>query len=138
MAIPLVIDEKKILELRKFAESHFISIIEMHQIAEGEVAPVGKRDGYDCDVDFGYRVVFSIEEHPRDKKDPTKGTAWLRHMSISQAEPGRSPSPITMGLVGDLLGFPMNDHELNYEKCQIWMEGENPNAVCEVEKPDAF
>ena len=137
MAIPLIIDEKKIGELRKFAESHFIPIAEMRRIAEGQAAPVGERNGYDCNIDFGYRVAFSIEEHPRDKKDPSRGTAWLRHMSMSQVEPGRSPSTITMGLVGELLGFPVKNHEIDYEKCQIWMEDDAPNAVCEIEKSDA-
>ena len=123
MASPLIIDEKKIGELRKFAESHFIPITEMRRIAEGQAALIGERNGYDCLLEFGYRVAFSIEEHPRDQKDPSKGTAWLRHMSMSQAEPGRCPGQITMGLIGELLGFPVSNNELDYEKCQIWMEG---------------
>lgn len=134
MTSALIIDEKKLEALRKNGESKFIDINEMKKIVSGDAAPIGERGGYECDLDFGYRVVFSIEEHPL--KDG--GTTWLRHMSMSAATPGKAPNQVAVGEVGGLLGFPTKDHELDYDKCQFWLEdGEAVNVICEIEKPCA-
>lgn len=135
MGNPLVIDEAALAALKKHGEKRFIILAEMRRIVSGQAASVGDRNGYSLDMEVGYRVVFSVEEHPQ--KDGS--TVWLRHMSISQVQSGRAPNQLTLGLVGKELGFPMNEkaHTLNYEKCQIWLENKDMvNAVCEVEKPN--
>lgn len=136
MSTPIVIDEDKISELRQHAELHFIDIKEMERLMAGDVTPIGDRPGYACLLDFGYRLVFSIEEHPLKKG----GTVWFRHMSLSLNQHDRTPNEYAMGQVGKLLGFPIKDHKLDYEKCSMWMENcPGPlspaiNAMCQIEK----
>jgi hypothetical protein len=132
MATPLVIDNEELAALRQYAEENPISADEMRAIMAGEAPVVGEREGYDRNFDIGFRVVFTVEEHPQS--DGT--TKWLRHMSMSVATPGRSPSPPALGLIGEQLGFPTKDNELDYEKCQLWAEEGNEeaiNAVCLME-----
>jgi len=132
MAIPLVINNEELTALRKYAEENPISVAEMRAIMAGEVPAVGEREGYDRNFDIGYRVVFTIEEHPQSDGS----TKWLRHMSMSVAAPSRSPSPLALGLIGEQLGFPIKNSELDYEKCKLWSEDGDPeaiNAVCLLE-----
>jgi hypothetical protein len=136
MGTPLVVDNAKLGELKAFAEEHFLDVTEMRRIVAGETKPPGLRDGHGLDIEIGYRVVFSIEEHPL--KDGS-GTVWYRHMSMSQAALGRYPNEYGVALVAKELGFPMDQsgHLLDRERCSVWVEDEQyPNVICEVEKPD--
>lgn len=132
MSTPLIISDHKIRELKRHADHNFINVEEMKQIVDGKAKPVGDRPGHECTLDFGFRVVYSIEEHPT--KDG--GTVWLRHMSMSLVKADRTPNEFALGSVGQLLGFPTVNNKLDYEKCSMWLEGQAVNAVCEVEKSD--
>ena len=103
MAVPLVIDDTKIANLKAFAEANPIFMNELIQIAEGNAKPVGDREGYGLDLPINFRVVFSIEEHPQTDGG---GTVWLKHMSMSLAVPGRVPNEHAVALVCQGLGFP--------------------------------
>ncbi len=103
MAIPLVLDEKKLGGLRSYAEAHRLPIDQMRMIVAGTAPIVGDRPEHECHLNVGWRVVFSIEEHPR--KDGN-GTAWLRHMSMSSSAPGRFPNSVALEEVARHLGFP--------------------------------
>lgn len=130
--IPLIIDDNKLRELRSYAENNPVTFGEMQQIIEGEVLPVGDRAGYTCFLDYGFKLVFSIEEHPC--KDG--GTLWGRHMSVSLAEPTgtRVPSIIAVQLLCQALGFkPLKECYVNFK------QEHNPKYVevfCETEQPE--
>ena len=117
MGIPLVIDEEKLVDLKAFAQSHPIPLPAMKQIVAGEAPIVGDRDGYSIDFDFGYRLVFSIEEHP---------CGWMRHMSMSQAWPGRNPNQVAIKLICAALGFPPLD------QCIVGLDGEAVSVIAEA------
>lgn len=99
----LVIDEARVGGLRAFAEAHPIALDDMRRIAAGIAPVVGDRAGHAIRLDFGFRVAFSIEEHPLRGG---AGTAWVRHMSMSCDRPGRLPHPAALEEVGRLLGLP--------------------------------
>jgi hypothetical protein len=124
---PMVIDDKKLAALRKFAEEHPIPADEVRRIYERKAPPAGEREGYDLDIDFGYRVVCSIEECPL--KDG-KGTVWLRRMSMSTGRPGKYPNPVGIEEIAGKLGFPP------IRQCQFGMEGNDTIVVnVECERP---
>lgn len=130
MGIPLVVDDNKLAALREFAEANPIPVDEMRRIAAGEAPCVGEREGYGLNLDLGYRLVFTVEEHPQR----SGGTKWLRHMSMSLSAPGRAPNQFSLGMIGESLGFPVKNGELDYEKCRMWDEGEGViNAVCSMD-----
>jgi hypothetical protein len=103
--IPLIINEVKLKRLRFFAEDpkNRITLAEGLAIVNGEALVVGDRDGHSCNLDVGWRVVYSVEEHPLKSGE---GSLWFRHMSMSQAMPGRYPNQFSLGLVSEVLGFP--------------------------------
>jgi hypothetical protein len=98
--IPLILDDQKLADLKAFAQANPIPLSELRQIAEAGAPCVGDREGYSVVFDIGWRLVFSIEEHP---------CRWMRHMSVSQAATGRYPNKHTMELLGEALGFPPLD-----------------------------
>lgn len=120
MAVPLVIDDTKVANLKAFAEAHPIFMNELIEIAEGRKQPVGDREGYSLDLPVNFKIVFSIEEHPQKNG---RGTIWFKHMSMSLAIPGRCPSVSAVSLVCERLGFPtladcyvdfVEDHTIPY------------------------
>lgn len=124
----LVLDQDTLSDLKKFAELNFVTHSEMKKIMSGDATPVGDRSGYSCLLDFGYRVVFSVEELPL--KDGT--TKWFKHMSISH-DSGETPID-EVNVISQHLGFPVKDHIIEFDKCQMWVEeGCNAiNVLCEV------
>lgn len=130
--IPLVIDGPKVKALRDYAEAHPITLTELHRIIDGHAPCVGDRPNYSINLDFGFRLVFSVEEHPRTDG----GTTWGRHMSVSLTEPSgtRVPSYHAVQLLCQELGFkPMNECMVNFNK-----DSEPPyvEVFCELERDD--
>lgn len=81
----LILDQenkKVIQDLCKFADANKINLDRLTKIANGSNPPVGDLPGYRCTIEQGFRVVFSIEEHP---------CGWCRHMSVS-VDGGKMPS----------------------------------------------
>lgn len=114
---PLIIDNEKLEDLRAFAQANPISLSELMKITEENAPVVGEREGYSINLDFGYRLVYSVEEHP---------DGWMRHMSMSQVRPGRSPNRAAIDLMLEALGFPL------FDKCLVYMEGEIICAMVQV------
>jgi hypothetical protein len=122
--IPLILDGTKLKSIREFAEANPFSLSDLYLIMEGKVPCAGEREGHVCYLDFGFKVVFSIEEHPH--KDT--GTVWLRHMSVSLKESTgtRVPSIQAIELLCNALGFePL-------EKCMVRLEKETSPQYVEV------
>lgn len=47
-------------------------------------------------IQRGFRIVFSIEQHP---------SGWFRHASISVSTPGKYPSPQAVRMISRYLGY---------------------------------
>ena len=64
-------DKDKIAAVHRFAAEHKLPLGRLHQLA-AERMPVGDLDqGYLCELPSGFRVCFSLEEHP---------CGWCRHI----------------------------------------------------------
>ena len=104
LSSPLVIGEVgmgRLKEVIRYAEDNLVDAKRMKRIAKGKEAPVGDDENRVCHLDFGYRVVYSIEEHPQKKG----GTMWMRHMSMRINKKGRVPNEYALAMVGEILGF---------------------------------
>lgn len=82
--------------LRVHAENNPISKREMSKIMEGKALPVGERDGFHCHVPIGYKVAYSIEQHPKQR---------FRHASFSIDALGKTPDPVAVEELMGHLGF---------------------------------
>jgi len=103
---PLVIDDKVIADLKKFAEEHPLDIEESKKIMLGDAPPPGEREGYFVLLPPCWKLVFSHSEYQKMDKP---GTIWVRHMSMSLNRPGRLPNPIAIQMLSEQLGFPSLD-----------------------------
>lgn len=109
---PLVVSDQELKTLREYAEAHKIPAPELVLMSKGQAPLAGDRDGhilipgYSPDpkknADFGWKVVYSIEEHPQSNGT----TIWFRHMSMSIARDGRHPNQYALDLIARGLGFP--------------------------------
>jgi hypothetical protein len=129
MGIPLIYDITELEAFRKQVEQRKLPIDEMYAIAEGRSPIVGDRPDHAMNLDVGWRIVYSVEEHPHENK---VDRVWLRHMSMSQAMPGRGPNQIALGEITKALGFPP------LSQCQIQPDsGSSAIAVLAVFDGDA-
>lgn len=94
--------------LREFAEKNPIDKKEMVLIMNGKLAPVGDREGYSCQIPVGFRVVYSIEQHPKQ---------LFKHASFSINTVGKMPNPVAVQELMTELGF-----KRPLEKCLIQVE----------------
>jgi len=101
----------------KQAEAHRIDLKTVMGMATGAIPPVGDNQTYSCKLlnksGKGYRVVYSIEQHPNKK--------WCRHLSMST-----NISNVSMGPILDKVL-----KEFGYDKTLdnvIWFEN-NGTAV---------
>ena len=114
MAVPLVIDNVALANLKVSAEANPIFMSELIEISEGRASAPGNRDEYSLNMPINFRVVFTIEEHPQGEG---QGNKWFKHMSMSLAVPGRMPNVPAIALVCEALGFlPLEDCHINFEK----------------------
>jgi hypothetical protein len=123
MAVPLVIDEvarQRIAEVKKFADENFIDESQMQSIIASGWAP-GDIDGYSVNLQFGFRVVYTIEKHPG---------GWMRHLSMSLAIPDRGPSPYAVDMVLEEFGFRGRVTD-NKSKMAVYMEQDSIVNVIE-------
>jgi len=114
MAHPLIIDEQVLGFIKRVsdhAEANRIDFQNMKAIAESIQKPVGDNDNYVCYLPVGFRVVYSIEEHP---------LGWCRHLSVSVDTVGKMPSIPAVEMIMREFGFTgtIND-QLN-----VWVEKE--------------
>lgn len=115
---PLLIDETvkaRIQEVRAYAEKNKLNRAMMERIVAGEEPFVGEDPGFECSIPFGFRVVFSIEEHP---------CGWCHHFSMSVETPGRVPNINAVRLLMMEFGI-----SRPLEECLVEMENCIPPAV---------
>lgn len=122
---PLVIDKKaraRIKKVIRFAEENKITAQEISSRMESEI-PIGDHPDYTCEIPFGFRVCFSIEQHP---------SGWMRHISVSVAEPGRVPSFDGVNLLLEEFGF----RERVGGRLVVYVEGGRAINLLELVDPD--
>ena len=122
MSTPLVFEDKEINRLRQFAEQNRFSAKDVQEIVRKKALPPGELPGYTIYLDPCWKLVYSIGEYPKR----SKGTAWVRHMSMSLTKPGRVPNEIAIRMISKMLGFP------ELEKCHVTCENEILEVLAEL------
>lgn len=107
----------KIKNLVDYAEKNIFSMDDLLDTVNKEMESAGDMDGFSIDLPVGFKVVYSIEQQPAGK---------VRHLSVSVDTPGRCPSPESIQVIMDEIGF-----KNTLLKCKVGMEkiGENHEAV---------
>lgn len=122
MAIPLIIGKLQnngIKKLISYAEKNKIDLKRMKNIMALKEPPVGDLKGYSLNIPVGFRVVYSIEEHP---------CGWMKHLSISLSKRHRVPNQYAVQMIMDK--FSMGQLE-SKSKDLIYIEdvGNNIKAI---------
>ena len=128
---PLVIGENEkeaLSKLKQNAESNIFSFDDLLDMKNEVTEIVGDRPDFFCYIPVGYRVVYSIEEHPLKEGG---GFLKIRHASISVDKPKSLPSPEACELIIKELGY-----ENGMENCQLSIENisETKAAVTILDK----
>lgn len=108
---PLVIDaiaQKKIKGIIVYAENNIFTKDQVLAIKSGTGKAPGDLQAHRCNLDFGYKVVYSIERHPGGQ---------YRHLSVSVSEDKKLPSIQAVEMLMEEFGFtgPLSD-------CEKWLE----------------
>lgn len=95
-------------ELIDNAEKNIFTVDDLMEIKNGKAPAPGDRKGFACYLDFGFRVVFSIEQHPQGR---------VRHLSVSVHGTGL-PNPAAVEEIMKHLKFenPMENCKVDIEK----------------------
>jgi hypothetical protein len=96
---PLAIgpEERKVVAaLMKAADEHRLDRQDLYNIMEGLRPPPGDEPVFVCVLPFGYRCVYTVENHP---------AGWCRHLSVSVEGDGDAPNPAAVLLLMDAFGF---------------------------------
>jgi len=96
----------KILVDRAYENKIFLE--EMYEIMEGKKSPIGDNPDYCCHIKDGYRVVFSVEQHP---------STLMKHISISHN--GKIPEVEDVRVIIKEFGF-----KSKLEHCVVYREGD--------------
>jgi hypothetical protein len=99
--------------LINYAYEHQISLSDMYKIRNGLKNPVGLDKNYNCIIDDGFRVVFSIEQHPNQ---------LMKHISISENNAHLKPDDVKIIL--NEFGF-----QNSLEDCVVYLESNAVNIL---------
>lgn len=127
-------DEKEsIRKVKEFAESHVLNFDDLLDIKNGTEPFVGNREGHSCIIPINFRIVYSVEMHPK-KVQPKNGTEYikLRVMSMSVPTEGKLPSVEAVKMVLPELGF-TSKFEESYVTLEKDKKGE-PVAIVVMEE----
>jgi hypothetical protein len=95
----LLLDEEaqeKIARCRRYAEENRLSMERILQLNDERKSPGEADPNYLCEVRFGYRICFTIEQQQ---------VGWCRHISISVDTPGMFPNVFAVDLLLSEFGF---------------------------------
>lgn len=94
--------EKSELErVRKYAEANPYDLEAMVDRGIGKRQTPGNLSVYRCLIPVGYKVVFTVEDHPQRNGR----TLRMRHLSVSVSGFNKPPSPDAVQIIMDELGF---------------------------------
>jgi hypothetical protein len=114
---PLILDEEAKSDIQKvinFAEAHKITSKLISKTLEGEYPPVGDYGPHSCQLSFGFRVVYSLEE---------QSVGWCRHLSVSVDSKDKLPSIPAVEAIMKEFGFTGSI----MDSLNVWVE--NDKAV---------
>jgi len=115
--------KENIQRMIKNAEANKIDINQMRKISEGLLPAVGYDANFTCNIEHGFKVVFSIEQQ-LDKN-------WYRHMSVSINDKSKLPSIPAVELLMQEFGFIGGIHDCDH----VWIERNiSPMAVNIIQK----
>lgn len=118
-------EKKSIARLMKHAEENVVTLDRVMRMFDGTEKSVGDDPNYVVELPRGYRVVFSYEIQPHDRK--------ARHISVSltgSPKPDSCPSPAAVDMILEEFGFSgrTSPAEVESGKILVWLE-EEINAV---------
>lgn len=136
---PLVIDEDAktlIKKVKAYAENNPYTLSRIKLIAEGKMPPPGDDPNYRCNIQFGYRCVYTLDQGTnRDNGEPI----WVRHLSVAVEESKKWPNEHAVDSLMKEFGFRQKVTDKN-AKLIVWLENENdftkPQAVNVAERYD--
>jgi hypothetical protein len=114
---PLILDEEAKADIQKvinFAEIHKITSEILLKTLKGEYPPVGDYGPHSCQLSFGFRVVYSLEE---------QSVGWCRHLSVSVDSENKLPSIPAVEAIMEEFGFTGGINDC----LNVWIE--NDKAV---------
>lgn len=109
--------KKSLKELVENAERNVYTMDNLLDIYNGASPPPGDLPGFSCEIAYGYKVVYTLED---------QNLGRLRHLSVSVATPGKLPDPHAIEAIMEGIGF---DYGLEYNKVSMEKIGENHEAV---------
>ena len=132
----LIIDDSVRLALTGLAEhamDNRYSLDDLMDIKNDPAKSPGFDPKFNCVVPIGYRVVFTVEEHPKTKQEGSgvPETVALRHMSMSTNKEGMLPPPYFIQEVMEILGFDSNIL-LNSGECMVHTKEEGAINILEA------
>lgn len=101
---PLVIDsaaEQRINALVAHATKNPLTVLELKEIIAGKRPAPGDDSANVITLDFGFKVVFTLEDHPQKKRLPLR----MRHLSVSVDRVGALPNMAVMAELLKRFGF---------------------------------
>ncbi len=107
-------DSNKIIDLLVNAENNKIGISEMLLIMKGISPPKGDLPEFSINLEEGFRVVLTIEQHPG---------GWMRHVSVSTNK--QAPTDEEIWKIIDRLGFSREEKFHSYIECGPGIESKN-------------
>lgn len=122
-------ERESIKQVKEFAEKNVLSFDDLLDIKNGAAPFVGRRKGHSCIIPSDFRIVYSVELHP--KKDGS-GFTKLRVMSMSVPAEGKLPSVESVQMVLPELGY-TSKFEDSYVTVENDSKGE-PVAIVVMEE----
>ena len=120
----LIIDQAakdEIARVKEYASHNRFPRAMMVAMSRGRGIVPGDHPDYTCSLQMGFKVVYTIEEHP---------SGWGHHISISvDAGPDTSPNPAAVNMILKEFGFAVEDITKPHERCRIYMEGNAVNVI---------
>jgi hypothetical protein len=123
MPRPLIIGKEEkaaIKNLMFYAENNKINLKRMRMIMDRLLAPPGDNPNFLITLPVGFRVVFTIEQHPG---------GWHKHLSVSVPGKGHWPSIEAVDMIAQEFGIEnFKDHYIYPEE-----DVEAVNVVVKIE-----
>jgi hypothetical protein len=107
-------EQAELQRIKQYAEAHPYDLEAMVDRGRGKRVAPGELSVYRCLIPVGFKVVFSVEDHPQRSGK----TIRMRHLSVSVSAFNKLPSPEAVQLIMDELGFkrPWQECHIDTEK----------------------
>lgn len=119
--------QAELQRIRDYAEAKHrrYRLEDMRKIVLGTRQPPGADPARICEVPHGFRVVYSIEQHPQ---------GWVRHLSVSLDLTRRTPNMGAVLMIARELGFAIGK-DLKLDLCKHLLQ---PSPTFGLAVPNLF